>query len=125
MVSLLSESYNPSVRYGAAMSLGIACAGTGNKEALALLEPLADDPVAYVRQGAFIAVAMILIQQTEGKSQNQYNSKFIKYCGIRLKGLLLRRQNDKNLAIFGHFRKVRSSKRTKRGVKIVVRNKKL
>ena len=34
-------------------------------EALSLLEPLTDDPVNYVRQGAFIAVAMILIEQTE------------------------------------------------------------
>ena len=31
VVQLLSESYNPSVRYGAAMALGIACAGTGSK----------------------------------------------------------------------------------------------
>ena len=31
VVSLLSESYNPHVRCGAAMALGICCAGTGNK----------------------------------------------------------------------------------------------
>ena len=31
VVSLLSESFNPHVRCGAAMALGIACAGTGNK----------------------------------------------------------------------------------------------
>jgi len=65
VVSLLAESYNPHVRYGAAMALGIACAGTGLKEALALLEPMTNDPVNYVRQGALIASAMVLIQQTE------------------------------------------------------------
>ena len=31
IVSLLSESYNPHVRCGAAMALGIGCAGTGSK----------------------------------------------------------------------------------------------
>uniref|UniRef100_A0A8W8IHE2 Uncharacterized protein n=1 Tax=Magallana gigas TaxID=29159 RepID=A0A8W8IHE2_MAGGI len=50
VVSLLSESYNPHVRFGAAMALGIACAGTGLKEALNLLEPMTNDPVNYVRQ---------------------------------------------------------------------------
>merc|ERR1740131_574054 len=65
MVSLLSESYNPHVRYGAAMALGVACAGTGLKEALGLLEPLTNDPVNFVRQGALIASALVLIQQTE------------------------------------------------------------
>ncbi|XP_023322822.1 26S proteasome non-ATPase regulatory subunit 1 [Eurytemora carolleeae] len=65
VVQLLSESYNPHVRYGAAMALGIACSGTGNKEALALIEPMRNDPVNYVRQGALIASAMILVQQTE------------------------------------------------------------
>ena len=65
VVSLLSESYNPNVRYGAAMALGICCAGTGNKDAIALLEPMTNDPVNYVRQGALIASALILIQQTE------------------------------------------------------------
>merc|ERR1712141_551887 len=44
---------------------GIACAGTGNKEALSLIEPMKNDPVNYVRQGALIASALILVQQTE------------------------------------------------------------
>merc|ERR1712130_1084051 len=65
VVQLLSESYNPHVRYGAAMAFGIACAGTGNKEALGLIEPMKNDPTNYVRQGALIASAMILVQQTE------------------------------------------------------------
>ncbi|XP_065075049.1 26S proteasome non-ATPase regulatory subunit 1 [Ochlerotatus camptorhynchus] len=66
VVSLLAESYNPHVRYGAAMALGIACAGTGLREAIALLEPMAKfDPINFVRQGALIASAMILIQQTD------------------------------------------------------------
>lgn len=90
VVSLLAESYNPHVRYGAAMALGIACAGTGLREAIALLEPMVKfDPVNFVRQGALvsnfyffvvhgnhrncihlspitqIASAMILIQQTD------------------------------------------------------------
>lgn len=65
MVSLLAESYNPHVRYGAAMALGIACAGTGNKEALAVLEPMLNDAVNYVRQGVLIAMSLICIQHTE------------------------------------------------------------
>lgn len=65
MVELLSESYNAHVRYGAAMALGIACAGTGLDEAIDLLEPMMKDPSDFVRQGAHIALAMILVQQTD------------------------------------------------------------
>lgn len=65
LVSLLAASYNPHVRYGAALALGIACAGTGMKEAISLLEPLTTDSVPFVRQGAFIALAMVLIQTSE------------------------------------------------------------
>ncbi|KAG5212286.1 hypothetical protein JEQ12_014715 [Ovis aries] len=65
VVSLLSESCNPHVHYGTATALGICCAGTGNKEAINLLEPMTNDPVNYVRQGALIASALIMIQQTE------------------------------------------------------------
>merc|ERR1712112_272527 len=47
------------------MALGIACAGTGSKEAIALIEPMTNDPVNYVRQGALIASALTLVQHTE------------------------------------------------------------
>jgi 26S proteasome regulatory subunit N2 len=37
IVQLLAESYNPNVRYGAALALGISCAGTGLEVRLSLL----------------------------------------------------------------------------------------
>eukprot|EP01135_Chromosphaera_perkinsii_P001840 Nk52_evm19s211 gene=Nk52_evmTU19s211 len=67
-VSLLSESYNPHVRYGAALALGIACAGTGLPDAIALLEPLSEDGVDYVRQGALVALSMVCMNLSETKS---------------------------------------------------------
>lgn len=68
MVELLSESHNPHVRYGTALALGISCAGTGLKEAVEVLEPLTKDPADFVRQGALVALSMILIQQNEKMS---------------------------------------------------------
>lgn len=69
VVALLAESYNPHVRYGAAMAVGIACAGGATAairtEALGVLEPLIKDRVDFVRQGAFIGMAMVLIQHNE------------------------------------------------------------
>jgi 26S proteasome regulatory subunit N2 len=65
LVSLLAESYNPHVRYGAALALGISCAGTGEKEAIELLESLAKDRVDFVRQGAMISLAMVLVQYSD------------------------------------------------------------
>eukprot|EP00850_Spirogloea_muscicola_P013494 SM000091S24652 [mRNA] locus=s91:438274:444527:- [translate_table: standard] len=67
IVSLLSESYNPHVRYGAAMAVGISCAGTALPEAVDLLEPLTLDTTDFVRQGALIAMAIILQQSTEAR----------------------------------------------------------
>jgi 26S proteasome regulatory subunit N2 len=62
VVQLLSESYNPHVRYGATLALGISCAGSGLAEALDILEPLAKDNVDFVCQGALVALGMVLIQ---------------------------------------------------------------
>jgi len=86
LVSLLSESYNPHVRYGATLAVGISCAGTGLKvptlisrssdqhfprcsvqAAVDLLEPMTNDPVDFVRQGALIALAMVLVQTSKAQ----------------------------------------------------------
>ncbi|KAF8585578.1 26S proteasome regulatory complex, non-ATPase subcomplex, Rpn2/Psmd1 subunit [Ramaria rubella] len=68
IVQLLGESYNPHVRCGATLALGIACAGTGLQDAVEILEPMTKDTVDFVRQGAFIALGMILVQQSEASS---------------------------------------------------------
>ncbi|OQR83320.1 26S proteasome non-ATPase regulatory subunit [Achlya hypogyna] len=68
LVSLLAESFNPHVRYGACIAVGIACAGTFKNEAIQLLEPMLDDAVDYVRQGALFALAMVIMQESEGRS---------------------------------------------------------
>lgn len=82
VVSLLSESYNPHVRYGAAMALGIACAGTGMKEAIGLIEPMTNDPVNYVRQGALIASALILVQHNDNTCSKvtHFRQLYAKVC---------------------------------------------
>ena len=65
VVSLLAESYNPHVRYGSAMAVGVACAGTGLEEAITLLEPMTKDATDFVRQGAMLALSLVLVQETE------------------------------------------------------------
>jgi 26S proteasome regulatory subunit N2 len=65
IVELLSESYNPYVRFGAALALGIACAGSGLPEAIDILEPMLKDSNDFVRQGVLIAMSMIFIQHNE------------------------------------------------------------
>ncbi|KAF8760836.1 26S proteasome regulatory complex, non-ATPase subcomplex, Rpn2 Psmd1 subunit [Rhizoctonia solani] len=58
----------PHVRCGATLALGLACAGTGLQDAIDLLQPMTKDPVDFVRQGAFISLGMILVQQSEASS---------------------------------------------------------
>jgi 26S proteasome regulatory subunit N2 len=71
LVALLAESYNPMVRYGACLAIGIACAGTGLKEAFDMLLPMArTDPVDTVRQGALIALGMVFIQVNNQHAQD-------------------------------------------------------
>lgn len=68
LVALLAESFNPHVRYGACLAVGVACAGTALKDAIDLLTPLLEDAVDYVRQGAMLSMAMVLQQTSEARS---------------------------------------------------------
>ncbi|KAI3633979.1 hypothetical protein MIR68_007583 [Amoeboaphelidium protococcarum] len=65
VVELISDSYNPDVRYGVALAIGITCAGSGSAEAMDMLNVLVKDSVDYVRQGALIAIGMVMIEQNE------------------------------------------------------------
>ncbi len=64
LVGLLAQSYNQHVRYGACLAVGISCANKGLSipEAYALVQPMLTDATDYVRQGAFIAMGMLMMQ---------------------------------------------------------------
>ena len=49
------------------MAVGLSCAGRGMPAAVSLLEPLLTDATDFVRQGALIATALVLIQQPESQ----------------------------------------------------------
>ena len=66
LVKLLLESFNPHVRYASCMAVGIAMAGTGDSEAVSLLEPMMEDMTDYVRQGALLGTSMVYMQQSDG-----------------------------------------------------------
>nr|GEV82633.1 26S proteasome regulatory complex, non-ATPase subcomplex, Rpn2/Psmd1 subunit [Tanacetum cinerariifolium] len=68
LLSLLSTSYNLHIRYGTAMAVGISYAGTGLSDTISFLEPLASDNDGFVRQGAYIEMAMVMIQTSEAIS---------------------------------------------------------
>ena len=68
LVSLLAESFNAHVRYGACIAVGVACAGTAFKDAIDLLQLMLEDSVDFVRQGAMLAMAMVLQQASETRS---------------------------------------------------------
>lgn len=93
MVDLLAKSYHPHVRSGAALALGISCAGTGMTEAIEILEPLLEDIEDFVKQSAMIAMAMVLQQQSD--MAVPYAKKFRAY----LRKLIAKKRND--LQVFG------------------------
>ena len=68
LVTLLAESFNPHVRYGAAMAVGIACAGSANKDATDLLYGMLTDEVDFVKQGVCMSLALVLMETSEERT---------------------------------------------------------
>ena len=77
VLKLLSQSYNPHVRYGACLALGIGCPAMAASvpEAVALLEPLLTDVSEFVRQGAILGMSLVC-QETSDKQVNGKAQKF-------------------------------------------------
>ncbi|CCW68655.1 unnamed protein product [Phytomonas sp. Hart1] len=65
LVRILVDSYNPHIRYGVAMALGVCAAGTGSSEIINVLWEMKDDLNDLVRQGVLIALALVMTQLTE------------------------------------------------------------
>ena len=82
IVRLLLESFNPHVRYASCMAVGIAMAGTGDSEAVSLLEPMLSDMADHVRQGALLGTAMIYMQQSDGCNRRGAKSFRDKLAGL-------------------------------------------
>ena len=82
LVKLLLESFNPHVRYASCMAVGIAMAGTGDSDSVALLEPMLEDMTDYVRQGALIGTSMIYMQQSDsanGRKVRSFRDKLLTF----------------------------------------------
>jgi 26S proteasome regulatory subunit N2 len=93
MLDLLSKSYHAHVRSGAALAVGIACAGTGMPEAVEILKPLLADLEDFVKQSAMIAMAMVLQQQSDAAVP--YCVEFRKY----LRGMISKKKPE--MQVFG------------------------
>lgn len=68
LVALLVESFNPHVRYGACIAIGIACAETANKDATDLLYGMLSDQVDFVLQGVYMSLALVLMETSEART---------------------------------------------------------
>ncbi|OIR58835.1 MAG: 26S proteasome regulatory subunit N2, RPN2/PSMD1 [Amphiamblys sp. WSBS2006] len=63
-VDSMAQNFNPHVRYGATLAAGIGFGRTGDEAVCSTLIKLLADPVDIVRQGAFVALGLILAQHT-------------------------------------------------------------
>jgi len=82
LVKLLLVSFNPHVRYASCMAVGIAMAGSGDADTLAILEPMLEDLTDFVRQGALIATSFVMMQAPENhRSYKKFKAKLTGIVG--------------------------------------------
>jgi 26S proteasome regulatory subunit N2 len=62
IIKMLIHSYNPYIRYGCAFALTVGA--RDSKEAIDLIWQLLTDPVDYVRQAAYMGIAILMQVQT-------------------------------------------------------------
>ncbi len=96
VLKLLSQSYNPHVRYGACLAMGIGCPAMGASipESIGLIEPLLNDVSEFVRQGALLGMSLIC-QETSGKQAGGKAESF--------RGKILKTITDKHEDIMCRF----------------------
>ncbi|CAD7968179.1 unnamed protein product [Amoebophrya sp. A120] len=80
MVKLLATSYNPHVRYAAALTLGISNAGSANADCEDILRPLLADNTDFVRQGAYVAMSLLYMQSVTDNAE-KFRSEVMKCIG--------------------------------------------
>ncbi|KAF7455748.1 RPN2/26s proteasome regulatory subunit [Cryptosporidium felis] len=80
--SLLCDSYNPHVRYAAALTLGIICCGSDSQKVASLLRSMTTDSSDIVRQAAYIGLGILLMQQNEVQNEkfSSLRQQMIKAC---------------------------------------------
>ncbi|KAL7672402.1 hypothetical protein ACOME3_007289 [Neoechinorhynchus agilis] len=99
IVNLLKESYNPHVRFGACVALGISCMSSGNQEIVDALQTSLNDPVSFVRVAANLALAMVYNDVGETLTpagSNQSDTTTTQLRGIRqFRMQLMKQVSDK------------------------------
>ncbi len=91
VLKLLSQSYNPHVRYAVCLAIGIGCPAmaTTVPGAVELIEPLLSDVSEFVRQGALIGMGL-LCQETSGSKAQKFRTRITKMIGDKHEDIMCR-----------------------------------
>eukprot|EP00917_Polyrhabdina_sp_WS-2016_P009903 GHVP01021725.1.p1 GENE.GHVP01021725.1~~GHVP01021725.1.p1 ORF type:complete len:871 (+),score=165.35 GHVP01021725.1:7-2619(+) len=81
----LLSHYNPSVRYGALLALGIGFSQKNDESLYEVLFPLLDDGVDYVSQAAYISISMIFALSNGNENSTAIKARAAVKAGFKAK----------------------------------------